>query len=88
MKKKVSGQACAYVERWGPKNWKYGGEFPLFFSILPDSVWCECELSPKRDGFQRPHVQTFLFFNVATSWRKAANSEPYINLITISSNHR
>jgi hypothetical protein len=26
MKKKVSGQACAYVERWGPKNWKYGGE--------------------------------------------------------------
>ena len=30
MKKKVSGQACAYVGRWGPKNWKYGGEFLCF----------------------------------------------------------
>jgi hypothetical protein len=36
---KVSGQACAYVERWGPKSWKYGGEVLYFSSIILDSVW-------------------------------------------------
>jgi hypothetical protein len=67
---KLSGQTCAYVGRWGPKNGKYSDEFLYFSSIIPDSVWCEYELSRNRDGSQRGPAQTFLSFHVATSWRK------------------
>ena len=48
MKKKVSGQACAYVEHWGPKNWKYGGEFLCFSPSFP--IQCGVSMSYLTNG--------------------------------------
>jgi hypothetical protein len=87
MKKKVSGQACAYVEHWGPQNWKYGGEsLYLSPSFL---IQCGVSVSYLTNGMgPKEGMCRLLSFNVATSWRKAASSELYLNLIIISSNHR
>jgi hypothetical protein len=66
---------------------RYSGEFlylsPSFLIQCGVSVnYLANGMGPK-DG-----LRDFLSFNVATSWRKAASSEPYLNLIIISSNLR
>lgn len=84
---KVSRQTCAYVGRWGPKDWKYGGE--LLYVSPSFLIQCGVSMSYLTNGMgPREGLCKRLSFNVVTSWRKAASSEPYLNLIIISSKHR